>query len=261
MPVIEPLCDFCIRVPLDPQKLSFTSTFTLGSLSWIKDSRCPFCRLLNLVYYEDYRTGSGISRNSRYTEPIILCWAGASGPGKRGAFYVASCPEQWICFAGKSDTNTFVNDACFLRPLLHSDLDISRIARWISICETVHSGNCVLKTPEVFRDAFIGLNGMRLVDVYQNCLVEVQDLRQYVALSYMWGAVPNFRLTASNRNQLLLQGSIDKIWEMIPRTIQDAITLVRKLELRYLWVDALCLLQNDWQDIDRGVNVMDQVYE
>jgi hypothetical protein len=118
-----------------------------------------------------------------------------------------------------------------------------------------------LKTPEVFRDAFIGLNVMRLVDVYQNCLVEVQDLRQYVALSYIWGAVPNFRLTTSNRNQLLLQGSIDKIWGMIPRTIQDAITLVRKLELRYLWVDALCLLQNDWQDLDRGVNVMDQVYE
>ena len=76
--------------------------------------------------------------------------------------------------------------------------------------------------------------------------------------TYGGGAVASFRLTTSNRNQLLLQGSIDKIWGMIPRTIQDAITLVRKLELRYLWVDALCLLQNDWQDLDRGVKFMDQ---
>jgi hypothetical protein len=107
--------------------------------------------------------------------------------------------------------------------------------------ETIHSDDCVLKAPKVFRDAFTGLNVMRLIDVSQNSLVDVQVLRQYVALSYIWGAVPNFRLTTSNRNQLLLQGSIDKIWGMFPRTIQDAITLVRKLELYCLWVDALCL--------------------
>ena len=77
--------------------------------------------------------------------------------------------------------------AYFLRPLLHSDLDISRIARWISTCETIHSNNCVLKASKVFRDTFTGLNVMRLIDVSHNCLVEVQVLRQYVALSYIWG--------------------------------------------------------------------------
>ncbi|RSL81215.1 hypothetical protein CEP52_017245 [Fusarium oligoseptatum] len=47
----------------------------------------------------------------------------------------------------------------------------------------------------------------------------------------------------------------------LPATIRDAIAVVQRLGCRYLWVDALCLVQNDTYDLDQGVNTMDLIYE
>ncbi|KAH8681658.1 hypothetical protein BX600DRAFT_447091, partial [Xylariales sp. PMI_506] len=59
----------------------------------------------------------------------------------------------------------------------------------------------------------------------------------------------------------MVPGSLDDVLRHMPRTIQDAIALTRGLKQRYLWVDSLCLLQNDRHDLDEGVEVMDLVYE
>jgi hypothetical protein len=47
----------------------------------------------------------------------------------------------------------------------------------------------------------------------------------------------------------------------LPRTIRDAITLVKGICQQYLWCDALCLVQDDPDDVSRGVNAMDMIYE
>ncbi|KAF1811228.1 hypothetical protein P152DRAFT_474836 [Eremomyces bilateralis CBS 781.70] len=56
-------------------------------------------------------------------------------------------------------------------------------------------------------------------------------------------------------------GVLETIWDLIPKTIQDAIVLTKGLDERFLWVDAICLLQNDERDIQQGVNVMDSIFE
>ncbi|KAB5547140.1 hypothetical protein GE09DRAFT_1130076 [Coniochaeta sp. 2T2.1] len=50
-------------------------------------------------------------------------------------------------------------------------------------------------------------------------------------------------------------------WHLLPATIKDSMLLCRILGVRYLWVDALCFLQDDERDVTNGVNNMDQVYE
>jgi hypothetical protein len=47
----------------------------------------------------------------------------------------------------------------------------------------------------------------------------------------------------------------------LPRTIQDSFELLRKLNVLYIWIDSVCLLQNDVEDLDLGVAVMDRIYE
>jgi len=93
------------------------------------------------------------------------------------------------------------------------------------------------------------------------CVVEVRDpVPDYLTISYVWGAVCNFRLTRANRPSLLLPGAIQQVWANLPATIRDTITLCQNLGKRYLWVDSLCLLQNDKEDDARGVEVMDRIF-
>ena len=47
----------------------------------------------------------------------------------------------------------------------------------------------------------------------------------------------------------------------LPGTIRDAITIVQKLSIRYLLVDSLCLLQDNTEDLQRGVGVIDHIYK
>ncbi|KAG4431112.1 hypothetical protein IFR05_013399 [Cadophora sp. M221] len=46
----------------------------------------------------------------------------------------------------------------------------------------------------------------------------------------------------------------------VPRTVRDAIKVTRQLGIRYLWVDALCIIQGDEDDWARESAVMGQIY-
>jgi hypothetical protein len=83
---------------------------------------------------------------------------------------------------------------------------------------------------------------------------------QYATLSHCWGKDPSFlRLTTENLPQL----SNIITPQSIPQSFMDAIVSCRRLKIRYLWIDSLCILQSgpgaeqDWQ---RHVNEMHTIY-
>lgn len=47
---------------------------------------------------------------------------------------------------------------------------------------------------------------------------------------------------------------------MLPATIQDAVTLTRKLKFRYLWIDALCIVQDEFVEKIKEIAKMDAIY-
>ncbi|KAJ4129128.1 hypothetical protein NW768_007661 [Fusarium equiseti] len=68
---------------------------------------------------------------------------------------------------------------------------------------------------------------------------------QYLILSYAWGPAANSaKTTASNLQAMKHSLPLSDL----PKTVQDAILLTRKLGVRYLWVDALCILQSEGPD-------------
>jgi Heterokaryon incompatibility protein (HET) len=106
----------------------------------------------------------------------------------------------------------------------------------------------------------------RLVDVL--CLSKVGKVRivethslssdiQYVELSYCWGLKPTFRLTTSTWEA---SKSIVAI-ENLPRTIQDAINFTRNINLEWLWIDSLCIIQDSREDWSRESLTMREVYQ
>ncbi|GME46565.1 HET-domain-containing protein [Neofusicoccum parvum] len=46
----------------------------------------------------------------------------------------------------------------------------------------------------------------------------------------------------------------------LPKTVQDALTVTRELGFRYLWVDSLCIVQDDSHDWAKEVGKMAEVY-
>ena len=73
--------------------------------------------------------------------------------------------------------------------------------------------------------------------------------RSYVALSYVWGKEPFLRLLSENR-ETLMDGILLKD---LPKTIKDAVQVTRALNVRYLWVESLCILQDS--DTDKALRL------
>lgn len=79
----------------------------------------------------------------------------------------------------------------------------------------------------------------------------------YATLSYCWGYTHNLR--TESRTLESFQKSIP--FQSIPKTIREAITVTRKLGIRYLWVDTLCILQDSTEDWLREAKNIANVYK
>ncbi|KAF2104858.1 HET-domain-containing protein [Rhizodiscina lignyota] len=82
---------------------------------------------------------------------------------------------------------------------------------------------------------------------------------KYMALSHQWGPPGQHRKFCtykSNIEELKKNISI----AALPRTFQDAVHITRSLGVRYLWVDSLCIIQNDPCDWERESKFMEQVF-
>lgn len=87
-----------------------------------------------------------------------------------------------------------------------------------------------------------------VVDTWQQCLVPCSPSTLPVALSYVWGGTPTFMALNENIEGLQIPSSLaGGIGKEMPKTIRDAMFLVQILGQRYLWVDSLCIVQDDAQ--------------
>lgn len=103
----------------------------------------------------------------------------------------------------------------------------------------------------------------RLIDVggkdsYEVRLVDSSDLgnAKYVALSYCWGNAVS--LTTTTLNIDALKSGI-ALWEL-PALFRDAVEFVRELGIQFLWVDALCIIQDSRMDWEIEASKMAKVY-
>ena len=67
---------------------------------------------------------------------------------------------------------------------------------------------------------------------------------RYATLSYCWGRGTFFTLEIGNMEQF--KSGIEL--SQLPQTLKDAVGVTQRLGLRYLWVDALCITQDDRGD-------------
>lgn len=98
-----------------------------------------------------------------------------------------------------------------------------------------------------------------VLDVENECLVDIAPWAEYVALSYVWGGPQPLMNTKKTKAGLYCRGSLGKRAQ-VPATIRDSLLFLRSLGERYLWIDSLCIVQDDEADKFEKIYNMDQIY-
>ncbi|KAF2105756.1 heterokaryon incompatibility, partial [Lophiotrema nucula] len=82
---------------------------------------------------------------------------------------------------------------------------------------------------------------------------------RYLALSYVWGGPQGFQNVQATQKALQKPGSLSTS-HPLPQTIRDAMDFASAVGEQYLWIDSLCIVQNDEDGKMLQVNAMDQIY-
>ena len=131
------------------------------------------------------------------------------------------------------------------------------IGYWLRKCDDEHGGKC--RRPFGMDPSSLG-HPRLLIDVQRNCLVETGKLNQYACLSYVWGGAKTLKTAQATLQELLEEGSLQKRRDQIPKTIRNTISLIDQLGIRYLWVDSLCIVQDDHQSKHEQIQAMAGIY-
>jgi hypothetical protein len=124
--------------------------------------------------------------------------------------------------------------------------------------------------PAVYRDFYTKGRGYlptRLIDVGppdnakkpRLCLgQDIGEDKRYITLSHCWGGDTSgiLKTTRATIDERLLGFEM----ESLPQNFRDAIVMTRKLRVRYLWIDSLCIIQDSREDWEQESAVMGEVY-
>ncbi|KAJ0109966.1 HET-domain-containing protein [Diaporthe amygdali] len=147
-------------------------------------------------------------------------------------------------------------------PIVDAGDNLKVISSWLQSCQTSDS-RCSTSNQELFKPT-------RLIDVGDPGssngnprLVKGDALEgesaAYVALSYCWGIKGQQHPWILTKEKLkVFEDGIP--FDALPKTIADALAVTRANNIRYLWVDSICIVQDDPEDWEHEAYHMSRVY-
>ncbi|KAG1763838.1 heterokaryon incompatibility protein-domain-containing protein [Suillus occidentalis] len=247
----------------------------LGPLSSIleRSYQCSFCRLISLyvrrarVMEEFPHIDLSDIECGVYTMSCGALQKGPHPPLRYGRRLQITGNGFWqihpaFSAAGPLIIHLMQEDAFkFGRPVdLHGrrvkgTVNIGLVKKWIKLCQVNHGNKC----RNVWRVDRNLPGFVRVVDVVLMAVVPAPFGCRYVTLSYVWGSGgAEYWTTKDNRAARSIPGGLNAA--TLPDTIADSISFVRQLGERYIWIDALCITQDDPQDKAIQLHAMDLVY-
>ncbi|PTB62148.1 HET-domain-containing protein [Trichoderma citrinoviride] len=142
------------------------------------------------------------------------------------------------------------------RPIKDSDAERISVAKeWLADCVASHEAcNAECQEYEWPR---------RVLDISQDEMIRLVSIEYpppgatYVALSYCWGRRGGNLCTYESN---LAQHKKGIPLKSLPQTIRDIVSVCKQLGQQYLWVDALCIIQDDPADKMTQIPMMADIY-
>ena len=225
-----------------------------------QDAACSFCRLLAASINSSDQLSQSIGSLSIHQNKFRLLTGSKQFPDPGVRYIKADVAEALSIMPLGDDADTMDtvrgNDTRkYARSLQGNIANRTHMRSWLHRCMDSHA-TCQAIERRVRRR----MRGpKRLLNTKTMC-VEMADWdSRYIALSYVWGGVPQpavhgFGGITSEPNSFSVQNV------MLPRTIVDAIRLTNELGETYLWVDLLCIDQDDPLEKAAEIAQMNEVY-
>ncbi|KAJ5998761.1 HET domain protein [Penicillium sp. IBT 35674x] len=269
----DKLCSPCSRIP--PIKdIIFGSEEMWGSFQEFKSSALNGCPLCSYLYNEKRKEWDSleVEKNLYPGEPISLQWNGPlplrPTPVNEEQDLIIECTwgtqysVVYSIFVDAEDLSYADEPISKTVPLRKIDPDpmsdqvVDKINGWIASCSHSHS-SCHPAEDALLPRFVIEIQGSEDTKPSLRLFENGQKMARYIALSYVWGIRPQpVQLMRENMEQL--KESID--YDTLPSTIQDAICVARCLGVQYVWVDALCIVQDDDDIKKQQIGQMQNIY-
>ena len=124
---------------------------------------------------------------------------------------------------------------------------VKAIKRWLEKCNEKHALSTCTSPSGNFPKRLIYLDS----ETRMACLIDTpqgEPRPRYIALSYCWGhSEHNLTTTTDTLGKRMKNIPIGKLGA----TLKDVFELVLNLGEKYLWIDALCILQGDKDEWER----------
>ncbi|KAF1919017.1 heterokaryon incompatibility protein-domain-containing protein [Ampelomyces quisqualis] len=157
----------------------------------------------------------------------------------------AGAPRSLVC-----DVATNLRDVEDILPSCRNTLQV--LDNWIAQCGRSHS-HCTLTKANTLPKRVLQLSADTV------CIREYpQSHATYACLSHCWGTTgPKLKLTSTTYDRLTEGVPISDL----PATFRDAVSVCQSLRISFLWLDALCIKQDDIDDWMQTAAQMASIYE
>ncbi len=140
-----------------------------------------------------------------------------------------------------------------------SDVNFGILERWLENCDIDHP--CFPRDINFHPTRVIDVGGDGSETVHLLCdTTSLDRTEKYMALSHRWGSPGKHRTFRTKKKDIEGKKETTIKFDDLPRTFQDAIRVTRGLKVKYLWIDSLCIVQDDIDDWNRESKLMEQAF-
>jgi hypothetical protein len=281
-----PLCDRCLQ--FDIQSFAEASEgrrgYTLSSVEEGASTGCEFCSLLNQCVKElprdpweqhkipyihmslwenDTRQISKTPRRSGLCANRLKFWVGGHYTVKQKESEI-DIFEGEICLAAEPDSAAAWNGDITGRFLGHdpaSEEHFNTVRTWLQECTEHKRCNSDISTGDRIDHRNVRLPARCIYvpsDLEDIRLEETEGKRgAYITLSHRWNeGTEKCKTKIANYN-----GRLDGALGVLPPLFQNVFYIAQKLDIKYVWIDSLCIVQDDVADWKREAPKMAQYYQ
>ncbi|KAI0385452.1 heterokaryon incompatibility protein-domain-containing protein [Hypomontagnella monticulosa] len=133
--------------------------------------------------------------------------------------------------------------------------NLAQARRWLEECLHSHP-NCRTEQKSM-PSRILRIDTIKAPSEFEVTIEHTHDkVQPFAALSYCWGGDQPYKTTKSR----IASESLRLPYEELAKSVQDAIKVALNLGLKYLWVDALCIIQDDENDKIEQIADMPRIY-